>query len=93
MKGGDTMKQPHELIETELFDHTYVDESKQEKYEKDCCVSLVCKSYGALSYCCVAGANVGNRCKYTEKMQILILNDSNPNATYKPEKPNPDELY
>jgi hypothetical protein len=83
------MKQPHELIELELFDSI----DQDDKYEKDCCNIIVCKSYGALSWCCLAGANASKRCSYAEKIQILILNDSNPAAIYRPQKPSPDELY
>ena len=85
------MKQPRELIEENLFDTTR-QEANKEVYENDCCNVLVCKSYGMLSYCCLAGANKGNRCSYAEKMQILILNDSNPNAVYRPKKPSLDEV-
>lgn len=63
-----------------------------ELYMHDCCNTPICKSYGTLAYACLAGANIGNRCSYGEKMQIRILNDSNPNAIYKPTKPNAIEI-
>ena len=79
------------LIEESLFDSTNK-EADKEIYAKDCHILPICKSYGQASYCCLAGAFVGKRCSYAEKMQIVIANDANPNATIKYPKPNAEEL-
>ena len=79
------------LIEESLFDSTNKEDGK-EIYTKDCHILPICKSYGQASYCCLAGAFVGKRCSYAEKMLIVIANDANPNATIKYPKPDAEEL-
>lgn len=78
-------------IEESLFDSTNKEDGK-EIYTKDCHILPICKSYGQASYCCLAGAFVGKRCSYAEKMQIVIANDANPNATIKYPKPDAEEF-
>jgi len=61
-------------------------------YKYDCHNAPICKSYGEIAYACLAGSKDGSRCSLWEKMQIRILNDANPNAIYKPEKPSLSQI-
>lgn len=79
------------LIEPGLFDSIREEQGK-EIYEKDCHILPICKSYGQASYCCLAGAFAGKRCSYADKMHIVIANDANPNAAFKYDKPNKEEM-
>ncbi|AFM39647.1 hypothetical protein Desaci_0585 [Desulfosporosinus acidiphilus SJ4] len=56
-------------------------------YVFDCYNILICQSYGEIGLGCKAGGEAHTRCSLGEKMQIRILNDSNPNTTYKLRKP------
>lgn len=85
------MKVTNPLIEPSLFD-SIREEVDKEVYEKDCHILPICKSYGQASYCCLAGAFAGKRCSYAEKMQIVIVNDANPNAIFKFDKPSKEEM-
>jgi hypothetical protein len=60
-------------------------------YIFDCYNILICRSYGETSNSCVAGGHANTRCSMAEKMQIRILNDSNPNSVYRPMKKTPRE--
>ncbi|QQE75191.1 hypothetical protein KDJ56_07055 [Brevibacillus composti] len=75
------------LIAPSLTDETTLDDAGIEVYTHDCHNLPICMSYGSHYIACLAGAYAGNRCSRGEKMNIRILNDMNPNATYKPEKP------
>lgn len=56
-------------------------------YILDCHNASICKSYGEIALGCLAGGDANTRCSLGEKMQIRILNDTNPNATYRLRKP------
>lgn len=81
----------NQLISPSLSDQTEIDSNNKEVYSLDCHNINICKSYGEISFACIAGANSKTRCTLGEKMQIRILNDSNPNATFRPKKPVPPE--
>lgn len=81
------MKNP--LIGDNLSDPIGENEKGQKVYELDCYNIKICKSYGEISFACLAGAYTNTRCSLGEKMQIRILNDANVYASYKPKKPEP----
>lgn len=87
----DAMKYDNPLISESLTDGTEFKDGK-EVYTHDCHNLPICGSYGNCFFACHAGANVGNRCSRGEKMQIRILNDMNPNALHKPDKPSVESL-
>lgn len=74
------------LIAPSLTDETELDDTGKEVYTHDCHNLPICMSYGSNYTACLTGAFAGNRCSRGEKMNIRILNDMNPNATYKPAK-------
>lgn len=80
------------LISPSLGDELEQDDSGKTTYMHDCHNSPICQSYGRCFVACLAGAYDGNRCSHGEKMQIRILNDMNPNAIYKPDKPSIAEI-
>ncbi len=80
------------LISQSLTDATEVDENGNNVYSHDCHNLPICSSYGETFFACLAGANVGTRCTRGEKMQIRILNDMNPNALHRPNKPSASDL-
>ena len=88
--GIDKYKNP--LISQSLTDETKLDESGTEVYTHDCHNLPICSSYGECFFACLAGAYADTRCTNGEKMQIRILNDMNPNALHKPNKPSKTEL-
>lgn len=79
------------LIGSNLSDPIEQDEKGKHVYKQDCHNINICKSYGEISFACLVGANANTRCSLGEKMRIRVLNDSNPNATYKPKKPKPEK--
>ena len=79
------------LIAPNLSDEIQSCDGK-DTYLHDCHNLPICKSYGEVSYSCLAGAFCGTRCSIGKKVQIRILNDMNPNAIYKPEKPHIEEI-
>lgn len=79
------------LISQSLSDEIEIKDGT-EVYSHDCLNLPICKSYGNCFFACLAGANVNTRCTRGEKMQIRILNDMNPNAMHKPDKPSETEL-
>lgn len=85
------MKVTNPLIETSLTDCTKTN-GENEVYERDCHLLPICKSYGHAGFGCLAGAYAGNRCTRGEKMQIVIANDANPNATFKYDKPSKEDM-
>lgn len=80
------------LISQSLTDATETDEHGKETYTHDCHNLPICSSYGEVFFACLKGANAGTRCTRGEKMQIRILNDINPNALHKPDKPSVSDL-
>lgn len=95
MEGGiiiiEAMKYKNSLISTSLEDEVEIKDGK-EVYARDCHNLPICASYGNQFYDCLAGADVDTRCTHGEKMQIRILNDMNPNAIHKPDKPSQKNL-
>lgn len=87
---ADKYKNP--LISQSLTDFTETKDDGSEIYTHDCHNLPICKSYGECFFACLKGANAGTRCTRGEKMQIRILNDMNPNALHKPDKPSKTEL-
>lgn len=87
----DAMKYKNPLIGESLSDETEI-KNDTEVYCSDCHNLPICASYGNLFFACLAGANAGTRCTRGEKMQIRILNDMNPNAIHKPDKPSRKSL-
>lgn len=85
------MKYKNPLIAPSLTDATEIKDGK-EIYTYDCHNLPICSSYGEHFFACLAGAFAGNRCTRGEKMQIRILNDMNPNAIHKPDKPDKDKI-
>lgn len=83
------MKNP--LIGSSLSDPIEKNDKGEDVYAFDCHNINICKSYGEISFACLAGAYAKTRCSLGEKMQVRILNDANPNATCKPKKPIPED--
>ena len=75
------------LIGSSLSDQVEQNDKGSHVYRFDCHNINICKSYGEISFACLAGAHANTRCSLGEKMKIRILNDANANATYKPKKP------
>lgn len=88
----EAMEYKNPLISKSLTDEIEINKEGKKVYAHDCYNLPICNSYGNHFFSCVAGANVDTRCTRGEKMQIRILNDMNPNAIYKPDKPSKEDL-
>lgn len=88
----DAVEYKNPLISKSLTDEVEIVENGKEVYVSDCHNLPICGSYGNSFFCCLAGANAGTRCTRGEKIQIRILNDMNPNAIHKPDKPSKESL-
>lgn len=88
------MEYNNKLISSSLTDTFHHDEkNKRDIYDSDCHNLPICKSYGEIAFGCCAGAYADvPRCSRGNKILIRIANDSNPNAIYKPEKPDRKEI-
>lgn len=75
------------LIGPALTDEVETNAEGREIYKYDCHNLPICMSYGQTFAGCLAGSLSRNRCSRGEKMQIRILNDMNPHASHKPDKP------
>ncbi len=64
------------LIGSNLSDPIEQDEKGKHVYKQYCHNINICKSYGEISFACLAGANANTRCSLGEKMRIRVLNDS-----------------
>jgi hypothetical protein len=80
------------LIGKSLTDELEKNNKERDVYSYDCHNLPICMSYGEHFFACLAGAFANTRCSRGEKMQIRILNDMNPNAIHKPDKPSIKEI-
>lgn len=88
----EAMEYKNPLISKSLTDEVEIGRDGKKVYVHDCHNLPICGSYGNCFFSCLAGANADTRCTRGEKMQIRILNDMNPNATHKPDKPSKESL-
>lgn len=75
------------IIGPSLTDELELNNDGREVYKYDCHNLPICMSYGNTFTGCSAGAISKNRCSRGEKMHIRILNEMNPHAIHKPDKP------